>query len=116
MPQIGDVDDLKEASFMALSSPPSTIKAKRFVDAIVLQIKANETRARARSAKGEEQFTKTVGLILGDLLLTHDKGNRGQDKTNNNGLSYHSTSPNSFSEANVGYVMFKDTVYPLENL
>jgi hypothetical protein len=116
MPQIGDVDDLKEASFMALSSPPSTIEAKRFVDAIVLQIKANETRARARSAKGEKQFTKTVGLILGDLLLTHDKGNRGQDKTNNNGLSYHSTSPNSFSEANVGYVMFKDTVYPLENL
>ena len=116
MPQIGDVDDLKEASFMALSSPPSTIEAQRFVDAIVLQIKANETRARARSAKGEEQFTKTVGLILGDLLLAYDKGNRGQDKTNNNSLSYHSTSPNSFSEANVGYVMFKDTVYPLENL
>lgn len=116
MPQIGDVDDLKEASFMALSSPPSTIEAQRFVDAIVLQIKANETRARARSAKGEKQFTKTVGLILGDLLLAYDKGNRGQDKTNNNSLSYHSTSPNSFSEANVGYVMFKDTVYPLENL
>jgi len=49
MPQIGDVDDLKEASFMALSSPPSTIEAQRFVDAIVFQIKANETRARARS-------------------------------------------------------------------
>ena len=80
MPQIGDVDDLKEASFMALSSPSSTIEAKRFVDAIVLQIKANETRARARSAKGEEQFTKTVGLILGDLLLTHDKGNRDKTK------------------------------------
>jgi integrase len=32
MPQIGDVDDLKEASFMALSSPPSTIEAKRIVD------------------------------------------------------------------------------------
>ena len=27
MPQIGDVDELKNASFMALSSPPSTSEA-----------------------------------------------------------------------------------------
>lgn len=116
MPQVGDVDELKDASFMAFSSPPSTIEAKRFVDAIVLQIKSKETRKRARSAKAEKQFTTTVGLILGDLLLAYDQGNRGRGEKSNNGLSYHSTSPNSFSEANVGYIMFKDTVYPLEEL
>ena len=116
MPQVGDVDELKDASFMALSSPPSTNEAKRFVDAIVLQIKSKETRTRARSAKAEKQFTTTVGLILGDLLLAYDQGNRVQDEKSNNGLSYHSTSSNSFSDSNVGYIMFKDTVYPLEEL
>ena len=116
MPQVGDVDELKDASFMALSSPPSTNEAKRFVDAIVLQIKSKETRKRARSAKAEKQFTFTVGLILGDLLLAYDQGNRAQDEKSNNGLSYRSTSSNSFSEANVGYVMFKDAVHFLEEL
>ena len=116
MPQVGDVDELKDASFMALSSPPSTNEAKSFVDAIVLRIKSKETRKRARSAEGEKQFTTTVGLILGDLLLAYDQGNRVLDEKSNNGLSYHSTSSNSFSESNVGYIMFKDTVYPLEEL
>ena len=116
MPQVGDVDELKNASFMAFSSPPNTNEAKRFVDAIVLRIKSKQTRKRARSAKAEKQFTTAVGLILGDLLLAYDQGNRVQDEKSNNGLSYHSTSPNSFSEANVGNVMFKGTVYPLEEL
>ena len=88
MPQVGDVDDLKKAGFMALSSPPSTIEAQSFVDAIILRIKAYETRKRARSAEGEKQFTTTVGLILGDLLLAHDQGSRGQGERNNNGLSF----------------------------
>ena len=51
MPLGGDVDELKDASFMALSSPPNIIEAKRFVDGIVLQIKSKETRKRARSAE-----------------------------------------------------------------
>ena len=37
MPQVGDVDELKNASFMALSSSPSTIEAQRFVDAIIFR-------------------------------------------------------------------------------
>ena len=86
MPKIGDVDELKDASFMALSSPPSTNEAKRFVDAIVLQIKSKEIRKRARSAKAEKQFTFTVGLILGDLLLAYEQGNQAQDEKSNNGL------------------------------
>jgi len=66
MPQIGDVDDLKEASFMALSSPPSTIEAQRFVDAIVLQIKANESLARAKSAM--VSFLCCDGVVTGDMI------------------------------------------------
>ena len=66
MPQIGDVDDLKEASFMALSSPPSTIEAQRFVDAIVLQIKANESLARARAAM--VSLLSFDGVVIGDMI------------------------------------------------
>jgi len=66
MPQIGDVDDLKEASFMALSSPPSTIEAQRFLDAIVLQIKANEKRARAKSAM--VSLLCCDGVVTGDMI------------------------------------------------
>ena len=73
MPQVGDVDELKNASFMALSAPPGTLEPKRFVDAIVLQIESKETRTRARSDEGEKQFTTAVGLILSDLLLTHNQ-------------------------------------------
>ena len=84
MSQVGDVYELKDASFMALSSPPSTYEAKCFVDEIVLRIKSKETRKRLRSAKAEKQFTTTVGLILGDLLLAYDQGNRVQDEKSKN--------------------------------
>jgi len=116
MPQVGDVDYIKNATFMALSSPPGTIEAKRFVEGIIHHIKAHESRTRARQAKVERQFTTAVGLILGDLLLAHDEGSRVQGEKSNNGLSYHSMSANSFSETNVGYIMFRDIVFDLEDL
>ena len=116
MPQVGDVNYLKDATFKSLSSPPETDEAKRFVEAVIHHIKSHESRSRARKAEVERNFTTTVGLILGDLLLAHDQDHPMNGEKSNNGLSYRSLSSNSFSEANVGYVMFRDTVYALEEL
>lgn len=116
MPEVGDVDYIKNASFMALSSPASNEQSKSFVKAIISIIKTKETRKRARQADVELKFEEVVSLILGDLLLTFDEGNRVKGEKSNNGLCYHSMSPNSFSDTNVGYIMFRDIVYALESL
>jgi len=116
MPEVGDVDFIKNATFMALSSPPSNDGSKSLVKTLIAIIKSKETRKKARQAKVEQQFEKSVGLILGDLLLAYDEGNRVKGEKSNNGLCNHSMSPNSFSETNVGFIMFRDIVNALESL
>ena len=116
MPEVGDVDFIKNATFMALSSPASNDRSKTLVKTLIAIIKSKETRKRARQANVEQQFEKAVGLILGDLLLAYDEGNRVKCEKSNNGLCYHSMSPNSFSETNVGFIMFRDIVNALESL
>jgi len=116
MPEVGDVDFIKNATFMSLSSPATNDGSKSLVKTLIAIIKSTETRKKARQAKVEQQFEKVVGLILGDLLLAYDEGNRVKGEKSNNGLCYHSMSPNSFSDTDVGYIMFRDIVNALESL
>ena len=105
-----DVHFIKYAKYMSLSSPPATQEARRFTEAVVTLIKANETRTRKRKAEEEENLPNAVGLILGDLLIGHDTADSEDMKKNTNGLSYHPLSSNYFTDLPIGYVVFRDTI------
>ena len=63
------IDELKQARYMSLTSPPASPEAKRLVDSIIDIILNTEQRKRARQPSAAVAFKSAVGLIVGDLLI-----------------------------------------------
>jgi len=64
-----NIDELKQARYMSLSSPPASPEAKRPVDSIIDIILNTEQRKRARQPNAAVAFKLAVGMIVGDLLI-----------------------------------------------
>jgi len=101
-----NVDELKQARYMSLSSPPASPKAKRLVDDIIAIIQSTEQRKRARQPNAAIAFKSAVGMIIGDLLIGLH--------TSDAGWSYLSLSTASFSDRPIGYKTFKPIVQAME--
>ena len=104
---IEDIEDIRNARYMSLYSPPTTEQAKKFTEFIIETIKATEQRHRRRKANDERAFQKTVGRIVGDLLIGYEQ--------EANQWSYHEMYPAAFSDLSVGYKLFRSTVETLSN-
>ena len=101
-----NIDELKQARYMSLSSPPASPEAKRPVDSIIDIILSTEQRKRARQPNATVAFKSAVGLIVGDLLIGL--------QTREVGWSYLSLSTAAFSDRPIGYRTFKRTVQAME--
>jgi len=64
-----NIDELKLARYMSLTSPPVSPEAKRLVDSSIDIILNTEQRKRARQPIAAAAFKSAVGLIVGDLLI-----------------------------------------------
>ena len=62
------IDELKQARYMSLTSPPASPEAKRLVDSIIDINLSAEQRKRSRQPSAAVAFKSAVGLIVGDLL------------------------------------------------
>ncbi|XDZ70294.1 hypothetical protein AB8879_09985 [Alphaproteobacteria bacterium LSUCC0744] len=100
------IDELKQARYMSLTSPPASPEAKRLVDSIIDIILDTEQRKRARTPSAAVAFKSAVGLIVGDLLIGL--------KTREVGWSYLSLSTAAFSDRPIGYKTFKPIVQAME--
>ena len=98
-----NIDELKQARYMSLTSPP---EAKRLVDSIIDIILSAEQRKRARQPSAAAAFKSAVGLIVGDLLIGL--------QTREVGWSYLSLSTAAFSDRPIGYKTFKPIVQAME--
>ena len=101
-----NIDELKLARYMSLTSPPVSPEAKRLVDSIIDIILSAEQRKRARQPSAAVAFKSAVGLIVGDLLIGL--------QTREVGWSYLSLSTAAFSDRPVGYKTFKPIVQAME--
>ena len=90
---IEDIEDIRNARYMSLYSPPTTEQAKKFTIVIIETIKATEQRKRRRKANDERAFQETVGRIVGDLLIGYEQVV--------NQWSYHEMYPAAFSDLSV---------------
>ena len=70
---IEDIEDIRNARYMSLYSPPTTEQAKKFKIVIIETIKATEQRKRRRKDNDERAFQETVGLIIGDLSIGYEQ-------------------------------------------
>jgi hypothetical protein len=102
-----DIEDIRNARYMSLYSPPTSDQAKQLTKVIIETIKATEQRQRKRKANDERAFQETVGLIIGDLLIGYEQ--------EANQWSYHEMYPAAFSDLSVGYKLFRSTVETLTN-
>ena len=102
-----DIEDIRNARYMSLYSPPTSDQAKQLTKVIIETIKATEQRQRKRKANDERAFQETVGLIIGDLLIGYEQ--------EANQWSYHEMYPAAFSDMSVGYKLFRSTVETLTN-
>ena len=100
------IDELKQARYMSLTSPPASPEAKRLVDSIIDIILGAEQRKRARQPVAAVAFKSAVGLIVGDLLIGL--------QTREVGWSYLSLSTAAFSDRPIGYKTFKPIVQAIE--
>ena len=64
-----DYDEPKNARYMSLSCPPSSLQSKALVGAIIDIILNTEERCRARTKDNAASFQDAVGKIVGDLLI-----------------------------------------------
>ena len=64
-----NIDELKLARYMSLTSPSASPEGKRLVDNIINIILNTEQRMRARQPGAAAAFKSAVGLIVGDLLI-----------------------------------------------
>jgi hypothetical protein len=64
-----NINELKQARYMSLTSPPASPEAKRLVDSIIDIILNTEQRKRARQPSATVAFKSAVGLIVGDLEI-----------------------------------------------
>jgi len=101
-----NIDELKQARYMSLTSPPASPEAKRLVDSTIDIILRTEQRKRARQPSAAVAFKSAVGLIVGDLLIGL--------QTREVGWSYLSLSTATFSDRPVGYKTFKSIIKTLE--
>ena len=100
------IDELKQARYMSLTSPPASPEAKRLVSSIIDIILSAEQRERARQPSVAVAFRSAVGLIVGDLLIGL--------QTREVGWSYLSLSTAAFSDRPIGYKTFKPIVQAME--
>jgi len=103
-----NINELKQARYMSLTSPPASPEAKRLVDSIIDIILNTEQRKRARQPSAAVAFKSAVGLIVGDLLIGL--------QTRKVGWSYLSLSTAAFSDRPIGYKTFKPIVQALETV
>lgn len=68
-----DIEDIRNARYMSLYSPPTSYQAKQLTKVIIETIKATEQRKRRRKANDERAFQDAVGLIIGDLLIGYEQ-------------------------------------------
>jgi hypothetical protein len=101
-----NIDELKQARYKSLTSPPVSPEAKRLVDSIIDIILSTEQRKRARQPSVAVAFKSAVGLIVGDLLIGL--------QTNEAGWSYLSLSTAAFSDWPIGYWTFKRIIHAME--
>ena len=104
---IEDIEDIRNARYISLYSPPTTEQAKNFTKVVIETIKATEQRQRRRKANDERAFQETVGRIVGDLLIGYEQ--------EANQWSFHEMYPAAFSDLSVGYKLFRSTVETLSN-
>ena len=100
------IDELKQARYMSLTSPPASPEAKRLVSNIIDIILGAEQRKRARQPSAAVAFKSAVGMIVGDLLIGL--------QTREVGWSYLSLSTAAFSDRPIGYKTFKPIVRAME--
>ena len=101
-----NINELKQARYMSLTSPPASPEAKWLVGSIIDIILSTEQRKRARQPSAAAAFKSAVGLIVGDLLIGL--------QTREVGWSYLSLSTAAFSDRPVGYKTFKPIVQAME--
>ena len=101
-----NIDELKQARYMSLTSPPVSPEAKRLVDSIIDIITSTEQRKRVRQPIYLAAFKSAVGAIVGDLLVGL--------QTSEAGWSYLSLSTAAFSDRPIGYKTFKPIIKTLE--
>ena len=101
-----NIDELQQARYMSLSSPPASPEAERLVHDIIDIITITEQRKRARQPIHLAAFKTAVGMIVGDLLVGL--------QTRDTGLSYLSMSTAAFSDRPIGYKTFKRIIKAME--
>jgi hypothetical protein len=101
-----NIDGLKQARYMSLTSPPASTEAKRLMNSIIKIILSSEQRKRARQPNAAVASKSAVGLIVGDLLIGL--------QTKEIGWSYLSLSTAAFSNQAIGYKTFKPIVQAME--
>ena len=103
---MAEIDDIRDARYIGLHSPPKTELSQKLVHQVIDCLKAQEHRERARQEEVEKMFAQSVGLILGDLLLGYQQ--------EGNGWSFHELSSPSFTDLPIGYKMFRGIVKAME--
>ena len=101
-----DYDELKNARYMSLSCPPSSLQSKALVGAIIDIILNTEERRRARTPDNAASFQEAVGKIVGDLLIGHEVKDAA--------WSYHPIATSAFSDRPIGYKTFKSIMGTME--
>ena len=101
-----NINELKQARYMSLTSPPASPEAKWLVSSIIDIILSTEQRKRARQPSAAAAFKSAVGLIVGDLLIGL--------QTREVGWSYLSLSTAAFSDRPISYKTFKPIVQAME--
>ena len=66
-----NIDELKQARYMNLISPPASPEARRLVSSIIDVILSAEQRKRARQPSAAVAFKSAVGLIVTQCWLFH---------------------------------------------
>ena len=64
-----NIDELQQACYVSLSSPPASPEAERLLHNIIDIITITEQHKRARQPIHLAAFKSAVGLIVGDLLV-----------------------------------------------
>ena len=101
-----NIDELKQARYMSLSSPPASPEAERLLHNIIDIITITEQHKRARQPIHLAAFKSAVGLIVGDLLVGL--------QTSEAGWSCLSLSTAAFSNRPIGYKTFKPIIKAME--
>ena len=101
-----NIDELKQARYMSLTSPPVSPEAKRLLHNIIDIITSTEQRKRVRQPIYLAAFKSAVGAIVGDLLVGL--------QTRDTGLSYLSLSTAAFSDRPIGCKTFKRIIHAIE--